>query len=116
MSDKRGVSRFLDDAVRIFETAVTAGAEAASNDFGILLDGSGGLRIVEAAGWNPEALRVHHGASALYRVTRRGAELQVTGSAPGHSCLLRAEAPPAHRLNLGTSIPQYTLVQSALPA
>ena len=109
------MSRFLDDAVRIFETA-SAGAGSPSSELGILLDGAGGLRIVDAAGWNPEALRLHYGARTLYQVTRRGAGVEVAGNGPGHSCLLRSEAPRVPSLHLPAGVPQYTLVLPALPA
>jgi hypothetical protein len=108
------VSRFLDDAVRIFETAEAAPAGDACGELNILIDGEGGLRIVQAAGWNPDALRQHYGARTSYRVTRTRDGIRLEGRGPGGTCRIQSEKPQMPGLPLRGGVPQYTVVAAGL--
>jgi hypothetical protein len=78
------VSRFFDDAIRVFETA----AEGGSDDLGILIDSSGALRIVPAAGWRPDALREHYGAREVFQVSHGPTGLRLEARSGAYSCVL----------------------------
>ena len=79
---------FLQDAERILETA------AGSSDhngpeyvIGVLRCGT--VRILsDVTGWSLPALAAELGAAALYRVSRRGAVIQVEGWSFGRKCTL----------------------------
>jgi hypothetical protein len=112
--DKVLVSRFLDNAVSIFETASAAPADGNSPDLGILIDASGSLRIVDAAGWSPETLAAHYGARTVYHVTHTAGGVQVRGRSDGHTCVLESEAPVAPRRLFPNALPQYQVVSRTL--
>jgi hypothetical protein len=87
------VSRFLEDAERVLETANVAPAHCGMADMAILIDAWGGMRIVDAAGWRPEALEAHYGAKTVYQVTRTPGGVRVTGRSGGRSCVLESARP-----------------------
>jgi hypothetical protein len=92
------VSAFLENAVQIFETAEVSSEGGASADIGLLIDLSGALRIVDATGWRPDALRQHYGAGTVYRVTRRAGKVEVHGHSQGCSCVIQSHRPAARHL------------------
>jgi hypothetical protein len=81
------MSRFWQDAVQILETASHAPHDAFSADMAVIVDSSGGLRIVSSAGWSIEGLRSEYGG-AVYQVRRSDRDVYVKGSAPGMHCVL----------------------------
>ncbi len=89
------MSRFLEDAERILETAAAASCGEPSRNVAIMLDAAGCLRIVDSEGWTPEGLRSHYGASTLYQVTHSPGAVQVTGWSGARRCLLSAQNPAA---------------------
>jgi hypothetical protein len=78
------VSKFFDDAVRVFETA----AQGSTVDIGVLIDSTGTLRIVPGDGWRPEALREHYGAREVFQVTHGPSGLRVEARSGQYSCVL----------------------------
>lgn len=86
------MSRFLDDATGILETA-SAAAEGAPPDLAILVDRSGGVRVVESAGWRPEALQAHYGSHIVYQVSRSPGKVVVRGRHGSRACTLEMDRP-----------------------
>lgn len=94
------VSRFFDDAVRIFETA-----QSGSDNLGILIDCAGALRIVPADGWRLDALREHYGARTVFQVSHGPAGVRLDAQSGPYSCTLssenrKPEPPTCHALLL----------------
>ena len=110
--DKEFVSRFLMDAVQIFETAAAAPAGDASPELSILYDAGGQLRIVQTEGWSPDALRQHYGARTSYHVSRTASGVVVDARGPGGTCRLQSDKPQVPSLHLTAGVPQYTLIRS----
>jgi hypothetical protein len=108
------VSRFLTDAVQIFETAAAAPAGDASSELSILYDADGQLRIVQTEGWNPDALRQHYGARTSYHVSRNASGVVVDGRGPGGTCRIQSDKPQVPNLHLAAGVPQYTLIRTLL--
>jgi hypothetical protein len=106
----------MDNAVSIFETATAAPADGNSSDLGILIDAAGGLCIVEAAGWSPEALVAHYGARTVYHVTHTAGGVQVRGRGDGHTCLLESEPRAAARILFPDVLPHYQVAAQGLLA
>lgn len=82
------MSRFWNDAQRILDTAIHGDA-----DVGVLIDPSGAIRIVDAAGWRPEALQAHYGAQTVYQVTHSQSTVRVTGRSGNRSCIVEERRP-----------------------
>ena len=81
---------FLRDAEQILETAIAAESGPAEHLIAVLRAGS--IRILsEATGWSLPALATEYGASAVYRVTRRGRIARVEAWSLGRSCVLTRE-------------------------
>jgi hypothetical protein len=98
---------FLRDAEQILETAVAAGRGPAEYLIAILRTGS--IRLLsDAQGWSLPALAVEYGASAVYRVTRRGRLARVEAWSLGRTCVLTRElsgvAPLVTSLSLSPSL------------
>ncbi len=87
------MSRFLEDAERVLETAGVKPAYCGMADLAILIDVWGGMRIVDAAGWRPEALQAHYGAATVYQVMRTPGGIRVMGRSGGRSCVLESSRP-----------------------
>ena len=87
------MNRFWQDAVSIFETARNAPPEGGNCELNILIDDAGGLRIVTEAGWRPEALAAHFGASTVYQVTHTADGVRVAGRSLSARCVLEAAMP-----------------------
>jgi hypothetical protein len=103
------VSRFLDHAVRIIEIAEQVGQQSAG-DLTVLVDSSGGMRIVQESNLSLAALRDMHGASMAYRVSRGAEGVQITGIEGGRTIQMASETTHsvAKRL-LGGGFPRYIL-------
>ena len=80
------MSAFLQQAEEIFATARTAGAE--DSEMAVLVDHAGGIRLVDAAGWDTEALRIDRGARAVYRISRFRGRVRLEGRTRGQCCFL----------------------------
>jgi hypothetical protein len=81
---------FLRDAEQILETALAAERGPAEHLIAVLRTGS--IRILsEAIGWSLPALAAEYGASAVYRVARRGRTVRVDAWSLGRTCMLTRE-------------------------
>jgi len=87
------VSAFLQQAEDILEVAV-AGNQYGANDVAILIDRQGGMRMLDPAGWSLPALSAEYGASAVYKVERRGGTVRVEGSSGRQRCLIQRNVTP----------------------
>jgi hypothetical protein len=95
------VSRFLEDAESLFQTASASSPGAAElTDLAIAVGPGGAIRITQASGWDLAAWQAHCGARSAYRVSRNAHSVRVEGRSGSQSCLLRTEPPAltAHRL------------------
>jgi len=84
------VSAFLQQAEDILEVAV-AGNRCGAGDVAILIDRQGGMRMLDPTGWSLPALSAEFGASAVYRVERRGGAVRVEGWGGGQRCLIQRD-------------------------
>jgi hypothetical protein len=90
------VDLFLEDAERIFESAMAAAAvDPDQSEVAILLDSRRAIRIVDAAGWQLDSLQADYGATTVYRVARGASGVCLEGRSGQRSCRLRAESPAA---------------------
>jgi hypothetical protein len=81
------VSRFFQHAEEIFQTA-QAGRDDC--ELSILIKPDGGIHVLEAPDWALEPLRLHHAASAVYRVSRRRGKVRLEARSAGESCVMEA--------------------------
>ena len=109
-SDKEIVSRFLDNAARIFEaaeSALQAGNEP--SDVTILIGAEGGIHMVADSDWPLDSLQAHHGAQMAYRVSRQDQTVRVQGRAGWQRCLLETAKPERIARQLLSGMAQYRL-------
>ena len=101
---------FLEDAERIFESAMAAAAvDSDHSEVAILLDSRRAIRIVDAAGWQLDSLQSDYGATTVFRVARGASGVCLEGRSGQRSCRLRAESPAAAaRGLLNARFPQVT--------
>ena len=88
------MTRFVDNAAKIFEaaeSAVTTGH--ALLDMTILISPTGGIRMVAGCDWPLESLQAHHGAQMAYRVSQQATTVRVQGRAGGKTCLFETVKP-----------------------
>ncbi len=87
------MSAFLQDAVGIFETALTGCQSAETADMAVLVDANGGLRVVESRDWTLSGLEAHYGARTIYRIDRNAGRVRVEARSGAESCVLESAAP-----------------------
>lgn len=113
------MSRFLDDAQRIFEAAeAVAGADQALTEFTVLVGPEGGIHMLAASDWPLERLLIERGARTAYRVSERQGRVSVEGRSGRQSCRLESEPPGrvARRLLNATPAPPRAGTWPLLPA
>lgn len=110
-ADKLAVTRFFQDAGEILNTAAAATSEESPASMAILIDRQGGLRIVEAAGWNPRALEAHYGAETVYQITRTPETVQVMGISGAQTCRMETARPQLPF----QGVPNYAAFPGLLP-
>jgi hypothetical protein len=100
-----GMSLFLDNARRIFETAASAPAPAA--EMSILIDSRGAIEMVADSDWPLDSLCRERGAAMGYRVTSRGGSVRLEGRSGLQACLIEQPHPArtAERLLLRRPLP-----------
>lgn len=105
------MSRFVENAERIFEAAESAGAAGQSvSEMTILIAPTGGISLVAGSGRPLDSLRQERGAEMAYRVSRERGLLRVEGRAGSRTCLFEAAKPErAARLLLGNT-PFYEVI------
>ncbi|HJT89364.1 MAG TPA: hypothetical protein VJ732_15960 [Bryobacteraceae bacterium] len=80
------MSEFWRQAGDILETAA-AGREP--SQAAIMIDRSGGIRILDGAGWSPEALAAEFGAETIFQIRRNQSQVRVEGWNGAQHCSLR---------------------------
>jgi hypothetical protein len=83
----------LRQAEDILEVAVT-GHDSSAPDMAILMDRQGGMRMVDPLGWSIHGLSAEFGATAVYKVERRGATIRVEGWDGAQRCLIQRNVAP----------------------
>ena len=78
---------FLQQAEDILDVA--AGGDSSQQELVILIDRQGGMRMMDPSGWTLPALSSEYGATAVYRVERRGGTVRVEGWDGSQRCLLQ---------------------------
>jgi len=99
----------LQHAEEIFATARQAGQDDC--EVAILIQRDGGILMVPVSGWELEPLRMHHGASAAYRVSRNGSRVRVEARSAGETCMLQSESPARAVRACMHDFPQYLTTQ-----
>ena len=87
------MSAFLQQAEDILDVAI-AGNRYGAGDVAILIGRQGGMRMLDPAGWSLPALSAEFGASAVYKVERRGGAVRVEGWSGGQRCLIQRNVMP----------------------
>jgi len=119
VDDKRVVSRFLEDAQRILETAEAVSAAGQTvTDFTVLIGPAGELQMLAGSDWPLERLLAEQGARTAYRVAERRGKVRVEGATGRQSCRLESESPGqvARRLLNATPNPRPAGTCRLLPA
>ncbi len=83
------MSAFFSRAEEILQVA-TSGSGATGSTL-MILNRQGGIRMIDATGWNLPASLVEFGAEAVYKVERRGASIRVEGWNGSERCLLQGQ-------------------------
>jgi len=86
-ADKHFVRGFLQQAEDILDVA--ASGDSNLQDVAISMDRLGGMRMLDPAGWTLPALAAEYGATAVYKVERRGAAVRVEGWNGTERCLVQ---------------------------
>ena len=92
------MSAFLRQAEDVLETAIDGGGD---QDVVIVIGRQGGIRLMDAAGWTLPALSAEYGATAVYRVERRGNATRVEGLSGSERCLLQRKNPRTQLWGMG---------------
>jgi hypothetical protein len=100
------VNRFWEDAASIFETA-SAVREGGESEIAILIDDRKSLRIVDAAGWELDALRREYQVSTAYTVKRSASSVIVQAGNGSESCTLKKAISGGLLTNLMGGIPHH---------
>jgi hypothetical protein len=102
------VSEFLRQAEDILDTAFQGDTD---QDMVIVMDRQGGMRLLDPSGWTLPALSAEYGATAVYRVERRGGAIRVEGLAGAERCLLQRKAPTPKLWGIGMpGMPTYPAI------
>jgi hypothetical protein len=100
------VGAFWADAQDLFETARQASQAGSPDcDWAILIGPPGGIRMLEATGWELPSLLIEHGAHTGYRVIRQGGRVSLEGRRGSETCMLRSESPAATARHLLERLP-----------
>ncbi|MEO7145059.1 MAG: hypothetical protein ABI165_16300 [Bryobacteraceae bacterium] len=109
------MSRFLDNAAKIFEAAECATATSdRPSEITILIGADGGIHMVADSDWPLDSLQAHHGAQMAYRVSQQEQTVRVQGRAGSQTCLFETAKPDRVARCLLSAIPQYRLAPAQL--
>ena len=92
---------FLQQAEDILDIA--ASGDASLQDVVIVMDRQGGMRMLDPTGWSLPALSAEFGATAVYKVEKRGDTVRVEGLNGVQRCLIQQESLPGFPTALPTS-------------
>lgn len=109
------MSGFLEQAEDILEVA--ASGDSSLQDVVIVMERQGGMRMLDPAGWSLPALTAEYGATAVYKVERRGATVRVEGWDGSQRCLIQRSLSSAKLFQLpGMGNCNYRPAMMLLPA
>jgi hypothetical protein len=106
----RFVNGIWQDALNILETA-SAIQDGGHSEIAILIDDRNGMRIVDACGWQLDALRREYSAKTAYTVKRTGASVVVEAQSGADHCTLTKNITANPLASMARSIP-YHLIRS----
>jgi hypothetical protein len=108
--DKDFVSRFVDNAVQIFDAAENAVRSGHTpSEMTILIDAEGGIRMLADSDWPLDSLQAQHGAGMAYRVSQNASAVRVEGRAGSRTCLFETPRPERAARHLLNRSPQVAL-------
>lgn len=96
------------DAADILDTASAVG-QSESGDIAILIDFQNGMRIVDAAGWQLDALRREYSAAAAYSVKRTGHSVMVEAQDGQNQCTMKKSVGGQLPFSAMQGIPQHLI-------
>ena len=106
------MSRFLDHASEIFQTATSA-PEDSSAALTILIHAQGQIHVVDGADSPLDTIQAQYGCRSAYRVTREFGRVRVEGRSGSSRCVLEdrkaAKTSPAAALGLFLDRPLYAM-------
>ena len=105
---------FLQQAEDILDVA--ASGDSNLQDVAISMDRLGGMRMLDPAGWSLPALSAEYGATAVYKVVRRGATVRVEGWNGFERCLVQRNLSSARIFQLPGMAFCNSRAQALLPA
>lgn len=76
----------------------------------ILVNRDGAIHMLPATDWQLEPLRIHHGARAAYRISRKGGGVRLEARSADESCLLETQQPAWRMRQLLADFPQYLTI------
>jgi hypothetical protein len=110
------VRTFLQQAEDILDIA--ASGDSSLQDVAIVMDRQGGMRMLDPSGWSLPALSAEFGATAVYKVQRRGETVRLEGWDGLQRCLLQRSLSSARLFQLPGmgSAAHATALRPLLPA
>lgn len=106
---------FLQQAEDILDVA--ASGDSSLQDMVFVMDRQGGMRMLDASGWSLPALSAEYGATAVYKVERRGAAVRVEGWNGFERCLVQRDLSRTRLFQMpGMGSPSYRPTMMLLPA
>jgi len=84
----QSVSKLWQDAAAILEAA-SAQSENAQTDFAIVVDDRNGIRMLDGAGWQLDALRTEYQAVTAFLVTRTPTSVVIRAQSGSDRCALQ---------------------------
>ncbi len=100
---------FLQQAGDILEIAVNG--DGSLQDMAILIDRQGAMRMLDPSGWSLPALGAEFGATAVYKVERRGTAVRVEGWDGSQRCLVQRNSQPRNFFHLpGAGLPAQAMM------
>jgi len=109
------VRGFLQQAEDILDVA--ASGDSSLQDIVIVMDRQGGMRMLDPSGWSLPALSAEYGATAVYRVEKRGSTVRVEGWDGFQRCLIQRSLSSAKLFQLpGMGCCNYRPAMMLLPA
>jgi hypothetical protein len=109
------VRGFLQQAEDILDVA--ASGDSTLQDVVIVMDRQGGMRMLDPSGWSLPALSAEYGATAVYKVEKRGSTVRVEGWDGCERCLIQRSLSSAKLFQLpGMGCCNYRPAMMLLPA
>jgi hypothetical protein len=102
------VGQIWEDAASILETA-SAANQSESSDIAILIDRQNGMRIVNAGGWQLDALCREYQATSAYTVKRTSQSVVVEAQDGQNRCVLKKSFGGQWPFSAISGIPQHLI-------